>query len=76
MSLSLYVGGTILSQSGFQSLHVINKDILAQNPIHIKTIFFTSFHKSFTKNEKTILHRFLTPHNIVLLYLYFHYLCQ
>ena len=30
----------------------------------------------FTRNEKTILHRFLTPHNIVLLYLYFHCLCQ
>ena len=26
----------------------------------------------FTRNKKTILHRFLTPHNIVLLYLYFH----
>ena len=30
----------------------------------------------FTRNEKTILHRFPTPHNIVLLYLYFHCLCQ
>ena len=26
----------------------------------------------FTRNGKTILHRFPTPHNIVLLYLYFH----
>ena len=26
--------------------------------------------------KKTILHRFLTPHNIVLLYLYFHCFCQ
>ena len=30
----------------------------------------------FTRNEKKILHRFLTPRNIVLLYLYFHCFCQ
>ena len=30
----------------------------------------------FTRTKKTILHRFLTPHNIVLLYLYFHCFCQ
>ena len=54
---------------------------IAETFLYPNQIFKNSFNEFFKKvfsqeTKKTILHRFLTPHNIVLLYLYFHCLRQ